>query len=115
MGACGFFVRQTGPTMHEAFCVARADALHESGYGGYTGTIAEKGNLTSIDVPVGVDPLAYADFLLNEADETDGANPFGAGAGKVRRDAALVSNKWGPAAGIDVGPGIFVFIGTASS
>jgi hypothetical protein len=43
MGACDFYEVAQGKTAREAFQRAVEDAQYESGHGGYTGTIAEKG------------------------------------------------------------------------
>jgi len=46
MGATPFVVVARGRDVLSAFRSAREDALHEHGHGGYTGTIAEKHDVT---------------------------------------------------------------------
>lgn len=41
VGACEFWVRAKGASMKDAYHDAREEAGHQSGYGGYTGTIVE--------------------------------------------------------------------------
>jgi hypothetical protein len=80
MGASTFEEYAWGKNPHEAFSAAHADACHEYGHGGYTGSLAEKSNFVVIDVPAkwkGKE-VQYASHLIEEGD---------------RR----IDDKWGPA------------------
>jgi len=102
MGAEVFFTTSSGKTAHEAFDEAVRRARYEHGHGGYTGTIAEKGNLTVIPLPEGEEAAAFADGLIDDCDHR-------------------VDDKWGPAGCIqtgadsDSGMKRFLFFGWASS
>lgn len=96
MGACDFRTRASGATAREAFNTAREDAQYENGHAGYTGTIAEKGSFKEIAVPAGKDPEDYAEELMDN-------------------DDPRISDKWGPAGCVKVGPGEYLFFGWASS
>lgn len=102
MGATDFYKYQWGKTAQEAFDAARAAARWEYGHGGYTGTIAEKGEFAMIAKPDDAEPLTFARSLIDADD---------------RR----VCDKWGPAGCIDLGtdgahPGMrnYLFFGIAS-
>lgn len=96
MGVETFETVATGATAREAFYAARAEAQHEHGHGGYTGTIAEKGSFVTLTPPEGEKPLDFARRLINEADER-------------------IDNKWGPAGCVKLGDGKWLFFGWASS
>lgn len=96
MGAESFAVRSKGKTSTEAFVEAVHKAQWAHGHGGYSGTIAEKGEHVMIPLPEGKDAGSYAQELLDEGD--------------VRID-----DKWGPAGCIDLGDGEYLFFGWASS
>lgn len=96
MGGEVFFTKASGSSPRQAFRSAVEDAAWEHGHGGYTGTIAEKHDFVMIEVPEGKDPGRYADELINEGDPR-------------------VDDKWGPAGCIDLGKGLFLFFGWASS
>jgi hypothetical protein len=102
MGGSTFYVVKSGKTAKEAFNAAVTEAQHESGHGGYSGTIAEKNSFTMIELPKGADPLAESERLIDEADPR-------------------VDDKWGPAGCFDLGPSTktpglnrYVFFGWAS-
>lgn len=95
MGASQFCTKGKGKTAKEAFVAVTEEARHESGHGGYTGTIAEKRSFVTISVPSGKDPREYANSLL-EADD--------------RR----ITDKWGPAGCVTLSEGEFLFFGWAS-
>jgi len=103
MGADSFFDEGYGKTAREAFDTLAEDARHEYGYGGYSGTIAEKSSFTAITMGT-MEPKAvnsYAESLLMEGD-------------------ARVDDKWGPAGCIEMtsdrkGLRKFLFFGWASS
>ena len=95
MGATTFSQTGKGKTAKEAFVAARQEALHENGHRGYTGSLAEKHEFTMITPPAGVDPVAFAHDL-------------------VENDDPRVSDKWGPAGCVKVGPDQYMFFGWAS-
>lgn len=99
MGGTTFMTTAKGKNAQEAFTNARADALHEYGHGGYTGSIAEKQSFTMIQLPdmgpEGPDAGGYAWSLIDKKDPR-------------------VDDKWGPAGCIDLGNGEFLFFGWAS-
>lgn len=74
-GAADFGVTAVGKTAQEAFSQAVQDAQYESGHGGYSGTIAEKGSFRVFTPPKGVKPeqfiKGYHDFseLAYDANE----------------------------------------------
>jgi len=80
MGAEVFMEYGSGKTPQEAFDDLVSQAQHDMGHGGYTGTIAEKGEFVMIEPPSNWkgDAQSYADHLLDIGD---------------RR----ISDKWGPA------------------
>lgn len=103
MGADIFMTRASAPNAREAFTSAVQNALHEYGHRGYTGTIAEKHDFAVLTPPAGEDPRAFAQRLLDDDDDR-------------------VSDKWGPAACVDLGPNpkreghrVWLFFGWASS
>jgi hypothetical protein len=85
-----------GKTAKEAFQAARAEALHEYGHRGYTGSLAEKHEFTLIPVPADIDPVKFARDLVDNGDPR-------------------VDDKWGPAGCVKVAPGEYMFFGWASS
>ena len=91
MGSCHFAVRQTGKTAAEAFTTARDRAVGENGYGGYTGTIAEKYGFEMVKVPEGKTPKQTYFSVRDEWDD-----------------------KEGPAGCIDMGDGSYIFFGEAA-
>lgn len=102
MGANTFQTLSSGKSAKVAFEAACYQARYEDGHGGYTGTIAEKGEFTMIDTVASVDE-AYklADKLTDEGD-------------------SRVDDKWGPAGCIKItakagGTPQFLFFGWASS
>lgn len=87
MGALNFYQYQPGSEATAAFYTAVLDAINEHGNSGYTGTIAEKHELSIIQAnPV---PQVIADYiaetLIDQADER-------------------IYDKWGPAGAIPIGP-----------
>lgn len=68
MGADNFSTAAFGKTPKEAFSAARERAQHNSGHGGYTGTIAEKHDFVHVPLPKGVTIPAFLK-LLDDAEE----------------------------------------------
>lgn len=95
MGAESFRQKAEGATAAIAFRDAVRTAQYECGYGGYTGTIAEKDSFLVIDVPAGQDPRVFAESLMREDDER-------------------IQDKWGPAGCVALGPNEWLFFGWAS-
>lgn len=101
MGAVAFFATATGPNLETAFNTAREEAQWEHGHGGYTGTVAEKYEVTLLDEPrrSEKDAMARAEDLI--------------GVGDPRID-----DKWGPAGALpittDSGHEGWLFFGFAS-
>jgi hypothetical protein len=96
MGASTFVNFSKITSKDEAFRHLVEEAQYEYGHGGYTGTIAEKGD--SVDVgTVATKKEAYdlANKLLDEDDDR-------------------ISDKWGPAGCITITEGGYVFFGWAS-
>lgn len=84
MGACTFVTRSHGRDVQQAFRAAVEDAKWTHGHGGYTGTIAEKREVTVIGEATGWREAAeMANRLLAENDER-------------------IDDKWGPAGAIRV-------------
>ena len=97
MGATTFTQVGKGKTATEAFLTAVAEARHQYGHGGYTGTLAEKGTFVLIQPPEGADLRAFVADLLNKDDDP------------------RISDKWGPAGCVKLGPEEYVFFGWAST
>ncbi len=98
MGACDF--TQVGPkgTLKESFTAAHEKAAWEHGHGGYSGTLAEKGDTVQICTEQVEEGAAYtlAHRLIQEYDER-------------------INDKWGPAGAIPLTDGRWLFFGMASS
>lgn len=99
MGATEFMITSRGETSTRAFKAAVDRAAYEHGHGGYTGTIAEKGEFVEIRPPADrktiQDLYDYANELLND-------------------DDVRISDKWGPAGCIKLKEGEYLFFGYAS-
>lgn len=97
MGAADFTVLAEGASAEEAFRSAVDEARYLYGHGGYTGTIAEKGEFRVIGQPMKLEEArALADKLIEDDDEQ-------------------IADKWGPAGCIPIeGGGKFLFFGWAS-
>ena len=95
MGADVFMITATGVSARDAFTNARQEALHYSGHGGYTGTIAEKHGFTVIPLKEGREPYGYAGELIDDCDPR-------------------VNDKWGPAGCFELEEGRYLFFGWAS-
>jgi len=95
MGGTTFMIEASGETASKAFASAVDNARYECGHGGYTGTIAEKDTFVFINCPNDINPVTYADKLIDEGD---------------RR----IDDKWGPAGCISLGGNRYLFFGWAS-
>ena len=101
MGAEVFMASAFGKDINEAFRNAVSNAQHESGHGGYSGTIAEKARFVFIDYDKErQEGESKRDFIYR----------------LIEQDDERISDKWGPA-GCIVGKtdGHFIFFGWASS
>lgn len=112
MGAQQFWVTEEGRTANDAFRSAVDHARWEYGNGGYTGTIAEKGEFVLITPPTGIDPRTYADLLNEYEPNPEKLAGFQA---KFKRDLAAIDDKWGPAGCVALGNNKYLFFGSASS
>lgn len=95
MGACDFMALGIGTSAKEAFSQAYSNAVAYYGFGGYSGSIAEKHSFVEIACKVGVAPVEYAEELMNNDDER-------------------IQDKWGPAGCIRIDSNSFIFFGYAS-
>jgi hypothetical protein len=95
MGGTTFTAKAKGKTANDAFEYARAEAFHEYGHRGYTGTIAEKNDFTVIPLPEGTSAEDFAQKLIDDGDPR-------------------IDDKWGPAGCIEVGDDTWLFFGWAS-
>jgi hypothetical protein len=101
MGALDFYTTATGTDVQSAFNAARHHSAWEYGTSGFTGTIAEKDEVTLLDEPKrsADDAVARAKELLNSED-------------------SRVNTKYGPAGALpittDDGAGGWLFFGLAS-
>lgn len=86
MGADTFSCTALGKNSNEAFRNAVAQAQHDYGHRGYTGTIAEKSEFVEISYRQSRDgdPQKFAYRLIDEGDER-------------------IDDKWGPAGCLDLG------------
>jgi hypothetical protein len=96
MGANTFETVSKGATASAAFDAAVAQAKYDHGHGGYSWTIAEKGDYRMLVCPAGEEPRKFASRLIDEGDPR-------------------VDDKWGPAGCVDLGGGKWLFFGWASS
>ena len=96
MGAESFITTRRGRNRQDAFLEAVKQAQYEYGHRGYTGTIAEKTEYVSIQVPEGLEPRFYAKSMIDNCD-------------------SRIYDKWGPAGCIDLGGDEYLFFGWASS
>jgi len=104
MGACDFVVVVRGKNAKDAFSEAVQEARYMNGHGGYTGTIAEKGEFVMVGTTA-TEADAYT-----RSQELLGAND------------SRISDKWGPAGCITIvdgstkdGTTLYLFFGWASS
>jgi hypothetical protein len=97
MGSTEFLSIGEGRTAREAFRNAVDDALHRYGYGGYTGSIAEKSRYMIVTKNVPEDE----DLKFNLAEDYD-VWP------------KSIQDKWGPAGAIQLDESKWIFFGIAS-
>lgn len=116
MGAQQFATRGTGKTVAEAFATARERAAWEHGHGGYSGSLAEKGDYAVITLPKGVDVEKFV-RAVQQFSPNDKPEPFTT----AEMQSAWLNayektdDKWGPAGAIQVAPEEWIFFGWASS
>lgn len=94
MGAQSFVVHGSGESATQAFGAAVTDAAYWFGHGGYTGSIADKGEFVMVPLPEGEDPEKYAEKLNHSEDSP-------------------VDDKWGPAGCFKLRDGEYLFFGWA--
>jgi hypothetical protein len=78
MGGTTFETQGWGRNALQAFTKLTEEAGYEHGFGGYSGTIAEKESFVEIPVPEGMDAYVFAEKLIQDNDPR-------------------ISDKWGPA------------------
>ncbi|MFJ4010284.1 hypothetical protein [Streptomyces sp. NPDC090026] len=90
MGALVFHTVAVGADLNGAFEQARADAAHEYGTGGYSGSVYEKDSVTLIDEAPRTETraVARANELIDQADSRIDAPRGPAGALPVVTDDA---------------------------
>lgn len=104
MGAAPFRNWSTGKTPEEAFSNVVANMRQQVGYGGYSGTIAEKRSFKLLTPPPGVAALDFAKWVVKSEPSSSGLSKD-VPAQYVRPvlEAAEISdNKYGPAAAVEV-------------
>lgn len=126
MGGTTFEVVGKGRTVREAFDQAHEAALWEHGHGGYSGTIAEKGEWVEFPLPEGVTAEWFL-TALRGADSYYGYDPE-RGWGLIVPEQPtwhedyprwaeaqrVYSDKWGPCVAVRKGDGEWLFGGWAS-
>lgn len=122
MGAAEFRNTGRGKTVGEAFSSVRDEALYMHGHGGYSGTIAEKGDFVLFPIPEGMTAATFIAAVERVDFPLPGpvATPLTPEQARIVKRAYEVWNdKWGAACAIEVPPekdGIktFCFFGLAS-
>jgi hypothetical protein len=99
MGATTFSTVARGSTAQQAFDRAVAQARHEYGHGGYTGTIAEKDCFVMLNFPTPPPTITDAENYAREL---------------IHNRDPRVDDKWGPAGCIHLGSDLWLFFGWAS-
>jgi len=117
MGACGYETLSHGSTVGDAMFAAVGEAQWEHGHGGYTGTIAEKGDWVEFDLPPRVTAAKVLHLLYvatypattaasRKQDRTERRAWDGLVAIFGEREALrlleLFNDKWGPAVALPV-------------
>lgn len=144
MGASEFITRQAGMTVDQAFHAAVEDALYWEGHGGYSGTIAEKGDYEVFDIPDDLNVDVFEDLIdaalygfwtertyrgggsvevVEQVDE-DAIKVDGDLRALAKRMSKVAEDKWGPCVAVKAprdeqvhkdGSTVWVFFGFASS
>jgi len=96
MGASDFTVKAKGTNALMAFEIAVEEARYEYGHGGYSGSVAEKGEFKMVGIKPSETPDQAVDRCMSDDDH-------------------FCQEKWGPAGCVSVGNGEFIFFGWASS
>ena len=131
MGAEQFVTKSNSrfPDAQEAFNQAKEQEAYEHGHGGYSGTLAEKGDYVMIPVPDEMEAGNFVDHVLsyykvdwgeNKGEEhwLGNAEPDGleqSSREAIRKAHDLVDDKWGPAGCVKDADHGFIFFGWASS
>ena len=110
MGAEIFYTRVKGNSAGEAFKQEREHACYENGHGGYTGTIAEKGDYTMSNKPKDYDADEWVDMVEKFDADLDECENYKA----LQKDYEVYCDKWGDALCVPTEDG-FIFCGCASS
>jgi len=123
MGAAEFEQHGKGATVTEAFLAAREQAAWEYGHGGYTGSLAEKGEFIEIPRFKALDATALARAFaggkvkdLGWSGEEDAPIVASLRASGMPVDDwyGVFNDKWGPALAIKVADDEWLFCGMAS-
>lgn len=138
MGAQTFYDEAAGSSATEAFANARERALYEYGHRGYTGTIAEKHDFEMIkdsgtevitrlreQIEHGEERLyewekpywpQTRERLVKQVQQLEAkSSPAAIADALVSVSDPRISDKWGPAGCIKLGPSRYLFFGWASS
>ncbi len=125
MGAESFKTYGSGATPQEAFRAAVHQAAYDYGHAGYTGTIAEKHEFTLINDSFEEIKRKAAEqgeklggWIHKELAQADTPEQKAEAIAEVLMgiDDRRVTDKWGPAACIEIEPGkLYLFFGYASS
>ena len=119
MGATNFETVSLGKDAGDAFRSAVADARHEYGHGGYTGTIAEKDGFTVFGLPAGVTARELMGWVEKACYSIMPEGLPAEHRALVMEMAGVYNDKWGPAVCLELsrdpgGVGTFLFAGFAS-
>lgn len=120
-GSTNFLTVAEGTSMKDAFRAAVDEARFMHGHGGYSGTIAEKSEFVDLTrAASGIPADRVADVLQDNVCEKCDRGLYEDVPGcdhassPYRRLWNPVNDKWGPAGGIDLGGGRYLFFGWAS-
>lgn len=117
MGACQFEQIGRGTTTREAFSAAHEQAAWEHGHGGYTGTLAEKGDFIEVRKPEGWTAEQVANDFHGARDwDNEGRWKSEVVQRWGERTLAEYDDKWGPALAVKTeNENEWLFFGWASS
>jgi hypothetical protein len=114
MGATTFITTARGTDTLDAYDVAVAQAQHDHGHGGYTGTIAEKDGFIVVESPQGVDGV----YLVDAIDDCESGPSERLidllGPVEAKRVFGIYDDKWGPAVAVQTEVDEWTFLGWAS-